>query len=427
MEDIPRPPMLGFDLLTSEKCLLEPTLKAHILNEFVEDPESYSNEIHELLMLREKALSPSVDITSCQLLKKYYCQMNFLKNRFCMEEGEAGAVKFSWKDENTKMTATVQDIYFELMCILINIGSMHATLGANDCKNSPNGYRMAFTHFRCAAWVFEEVEQYFNRFTPFITTHYQILAMQYICKAQAQECILEEVVKEKRRPHIPFVLSLQIIEYYSDALTGYYNDYDSEGESEEEIVIDDYTMYLIKYLEFKLFYHSSFSLFYHGKYAEILQQMGLRVAIYEHALDYLEEARKKVEKVLSSYQDPIKKTIAFAHEVIEENLRIARNENKSIYHQAVPHFRSIPDYEGKSFVKGIPFDVFNKEVSGPDLFERLNPLEYHAFGFNRCSDQKDEFLRVLGNNISIYDQELTEFMDSKQSEVLNLIENSENN
>lgn len=47
-------------------------------------------------MLRASAVRPSKDVNGVQLLKKYYCQLHFLKSRFPMEENQDAAVPFSW-------------------------------------------------------------------------------------------------------------------------------------------------------------------------------------------------------------------------------------------------------------------------------------------------------------------------------------------
>lgn len=72
-----------------------------------------------------------------------------------MYEGQAAAVNFSWKDSYSSMPCSVPDIRFELMCILYNIGALHTHLGALDSRTSPDGLKMACTHFQCAAWAFQ--------------------------------------------------------------------------------------------------------------------------------------------------------------------------------------------------------------------------------------------------------------------------------
>lgn len=68
----------------------------YITTFYHEDGETYNTEIHTLETLRAGAVRPTVDIAGCQLLKKYYCQLHFLKSRFPMEEGQPASVSFTW-------------------------------------------------------------------------------------------------------------------------------------------------------------------------------------------------------------------------------------------------------------------------------------------------------------------------------------------
>lgn len=68
----------------------------YIRDFYNEDPESYSNEIHQLENLRAMAVRPPIAVAGCSLLQKYYCQLHFLQSRFPMGTDEAAAVMFTW-------------------------------------------------------------------------------------------------------------------------------------------------------------------------------------------------------------------------------------------------------------------------------------------------------------------------------------------
>jgi len=61
-----------------------------------EDPDAYSSEINELETLRAAAVHVAKDYTGCSTLKRYFCQLNFLKSRFPLNEGSPFAITFSW-------------------------------------------------------------------------------------------------------------------------------------------------------------------------------------------------------------------------------------------------------------------------------------------------------------------------------------------
>jgi len=57
---------------------------------------------------------------------------------------------------------------------------------------------------------------------------------------------------------------------------------------------------------------------------------------------------------------------------------VSEKENEFIYHEKPPELDSIvSDIKGVSLVKGIPFRFDDTEVSGPDIFARLVPMEAH--------------------------------------------------
>lgn len=53
------------------------------------------------------------------------------------------------------MGHTSNDIRFELMAIIYNIGALHSYLGAEDARSGSEGMKLACTHFQCAAWAFQ--------------------------------------------------------------------------------------------------------------------------------------------------------------------------------------------------------------------------------------------------------------------------------
>lgn len=55
----------------------------------------------------------------------------------------------------------------------------------------------------------------------------------------------------------------------------------------------------------------------------------------------------------------------------------SKKENDFVYHDKVPALGSLPELKGASLVKGIPFSPSDPDVSGPDIFARLVPMEAH--------------------------------------------------
>ena len=47
------------------------------------------------------------------------------------------------------------DMQYELAAVLYNIGSYHTRVGSGENRSTPEGMKIACTHFQCAAWAFE--------------------------------------------------------------------------------------------------------------------------------------------------------------------------------------------------------------------------------------------------------------------------------
>ncbi|KRT83132.1 tyrosine phosphatase [Oryctes borbonicus] len=411
MEAAPRLPMICFHFkISTEKVSFESKLKEYIAEVYHEDPNSYSNEIYELECLRAAATRPTEDISSCQLLKEYYCQLHFLKSRFPMEERQPCAIYFSWKDTYTNVLCSVQDINFELMCILYNIGALHTQLGAADKRSSPEGMKMSCTHFQCAAWAFQTLRETYSHMVALHEADEITHAMQLICLAQAQECILEKSMLDNRKATIISKVAVQVMEYYKQALS-----YMQAAREDCELLRTE--KYTLKYLAFKCEYHRAIALLYQGQQSEEQQKMGERVAFYQAALDHHEEARKHAASMSSSLSAPFKEALAFTLDVIEGKRKAAKNENEYIYHEEVPDKQTLQEVKGASLVKGIPFSIYDTEVSGPDIFAKLVPIEAHEAS-SLYSEQKAKMLRKIGELVDVKNQALSEFMSSLQLEIL---------
>ncbi|KAF5269203.1 hypothetical protein FQR65_LT02504 [Abscondita terminalis] len=406
MEAVPRLPMISFETKTStEIVLFGAKLKQYISGFYNEDAESYNNEIHTLETLRAGAVRPAIDISGCQMLKKYYCQLHFLRSRFPMEENQTCSVYFSWRDNYSNMVCSVSDVDFELMNIMFDIGAVHSKLGSQDSRVTPEGMKMACTHFQCAAWAFQTVREVYPQMLSLVLASEVVHFMHLTCLAQAQECILEKSMMDNRKATIIAKVAVQVVDYYKHALNtlkstelggSVYNDW-------------------IKYLNFKMLYHKAIALLYLGQQAEEQQKMGERVAFYQAAADTLQEACKKSSHL--SHQQEISEALAFTSDVIEGKKKAAKNENEFIYHEEVPDRDALPEVKGASLVKGIPFSVNDTDVSGPDIFARLIPMEAHEAS-SLYSEKKATLLRQLGEAVENKDKALAEFVSSLQLEGL---------
>ncbi|KAG8036686.1 hypothetical protein G9C98_004008 [Cotesia typhae] len=427
MEAVPRLPMLSFQLKVSpEPTIFGPKLKQYIRDFYNEDPESYTTEIHQLENLRAIAVRPPIAVTGCSLLKKYYCQLHFVQSRFPMGIDEPAAVPFSWRDTYANMVFSLSNIRFEIISILYNIGAIHTQLGAKTERTSADGMKMACSHFQCAAWAFEHLQNSYPQ-PPGVDMAPELMKfMHQLCLAQAQECILEKSMLDNRKPTIVAKVAKQIVDYYALALWTL-----EPSNSEESTIADTVGSKTYKswktYVKFKRSYHTAVTLLYQGLASEEQQKMGERVAFYNAALAALNSARLLHASAKSSTgitgitgeKEAIEEALVFTNDVIEGKRKAAKNENEFIYHEEVPEKDALPTVNGASLVKGISFNVNDPEVSGPDIFARLVPMKVHEAS-SLYSEEKAKILRSVGSKIEEKDRDLEMFLASLKLQHLSL-------
>ena len=64
----------------------------------------------------------------------------------------------------------------------------------------------------------------------------------------------------------------------------------------------------------------------------------------------------------------------------------------------MPDLADLPELKGVSLVKGIGFEVSDPEVSGPDIFGRIVPMEAHEAA-SLYSEEKAGLLRSIGDKV----------------------------
>ncbi|XP_043498928.1 tyrosine-protein phosphatase non-receptor type 23 isoform X1 [Polistes fuscatus] len=427
MEAVPRLPMISFYLKVSpEPITFGPKLKQYIRDFYNEDPESYTNEIHQLESLRTMAVRPPLDMAGCLLLKKYYCQLHFLQSRFPMGKDGGAAITFTWRDTYANMVCSLASIRFEIISILYNIGAMHTQLGARTERTTADGMKMACAHFQCAAWAFEHLKNSFPQPSGVDLAPELMTFMYQLCLAQAQECILEKSMLDNRKPTIVAKVARQIVDYYTSTLSTL-----EQGGSEEGTISDTVGTKIYKswkrYVKFKRAYHLAVTHLYQGLAAEEQRKMGERVAFYNAALASLNEAHliysfaKGSVDVTGAPDEKavVEEALTFTNDVIEGKRKAAKNENEFIYHEEIPEKETLTVIKGASLVKGISFSINDPEVSGPDIFARLVPMKVHEAS-SLYSEEKAKILRNVGSKIEDKDFQLNTFLSSFKLDHLDL-------
>lgn len=353
-------------------------------------------------------------MSGCSLLKRYYCQIYSLYNRFSLFDTRFG-VQCVWADIYTGQT-NIGDLDFELACVLYNIGTLHAELGTTNPRQTAEELKVSCTHFQCAAWAFQQLMEDKRLFRSNDLSNDVLLFFVQIMLAQAQECVLDKSLLDNRKPVIVAKVASQVVDYYKSAISmlqqGAMNT--SSQSSIIEVIGSKLFKEWKKMVEFKLIYYNSIGALYMGNLCEAQQKLGERVSWFELADSKIKEAIK-LAKQLDLHQLKINEALTFVTDVIVAKLSNAKKENDFIYHEKVVPVENLSMIKGASLVKGIPFSITDSEVSGPDIFARLVPMKAHQTA-SIYTAKKDEILRQVRRKIEEPNEELAAFMSSLQVE-----------
>lgn len=363
--------------------------------------------------LRAAAYNPSSDVTGCNIVKRYYCQLQSLQNRFPIADDRT-LVNFSWRGIFSSNASQSSEIQHDMAAVLYNYGALHTQLGASVNRSSEEEMKVACTHFQCAAWAFETVREKYQASATGDLFPELLILMQQISFAQAQECILEKSLIDNRKSLIVAKVTAQIIEYYNAAFAALLTGGD-EGIISEVIGAKVFKEWK-QYIQFKVQYLSAILLLYQGQNAEEQQKMGERVILFQAAFDRLEEARKE-SKGLNNIQQ-VNEALTFVNDVIEAKRKAAKNENEFIYHEEVPELSSIATIQGANLVKGISFNVADPTITADDIFHRLVPLKTHETS-SLYSEEKANRVRKIKQQIDEKNDELDKFMESLNTDSFN--------
>lgn len=102
----------------------------------------------------------------------------------------------------TGLAYSTTDIKHEMACILFNIGALHMNLGAMDSRQTADGMKISCSHFQCAAWAFQQLNEKFPQQRETDLGYDLVKFFGTVCLAQAQECILDKSIIDGRKPGI---------------------------------------------------------------------------------------------------------------------------------------------------------------------------------------------------------------------------------
>ncbi|XP_047139222.1 uncharacterized protein LOC101240185 isoform X1 [Hydra vulgaris] len=408
MEGCPKQLMISFDLKepVSTEDVFEKPLKKYIQDFYHEDPNSYQNEINQITQLRKSISNIPHDKQGCNILHKYYVQLQYLLARFPMREGGVACTTFIWYDVYNFEPVSYKDIKFEQACVLYSLAGLNSHIGSNENRLSDESLRTACTHFQTAAGAYQFLKENFS-LGEFTDMSEDILTMKYnVMLGQALECILEKSIRDNRNAILIARVCIQVVEYFDDAASLL----DKPGTSE---IASSTRKSWIKHLKIKSFSYHALAYTYMSNDASEKEMYGAKVCYLQAALKKITEATKLLKK------QPIQvvESVQFMADVVNQKYDAAKKDNDFVYHMLVPELSSMEEIKGVNLIKPIPFQYNDAAIAGVDIFHKLVPMKAHELS-SIYSEVKDNHLRSITNLIDVKNTELSQYMSAMNIEEL---------
>uniref|UniRef100_A0A915KDA5 BRO1 domain-containing protein n=1 Tax=Romanomermis culicivorax TaxID=13658 RepID=A0A915KDA5_ROMCU len=284
--------------------------------------------------------------------------------------------------------------------------------------------KISCTHFQCAAYAFQTLKDSPTLCSSQFSTDFDSSILNWnfnLMMAQAQECILEKSIVDRRKCSIVAKIAAQVAEFYKECLKNLSN------VNLTDIVDGSRCKTWKKFIEAKQKYYWAVAYFYNGLQYEpsdenvkdLGQNIGERIAYYQAAMENLSSANS-FAKDSQQIRDPLQ----FVESIVSTKLESAKKDNDFVFHERIPNLADLPELKGASLVKPIPFDPLDVEISGPDIFQKLIPLSVHQSS-SLYSEEKANLLRRVSSQVEEKNQILNDYLLSLQLGNLNLDANSD--
>lgn len=397
--------------------LRTPKENASYINEFANqirtkfnEPSAtkFSKELNEFTNLRNIALSNlsenSVrDNNSLKALKKYYCQLVSMINRF----KDCGA-EFSWKDSFGRGSMD-GNLDFEINNIIYNIAAIHNELGAKITRNNETSSKEACLNFSSAIWWVLQLRDNRSGIKPKEMGLDLLTFFHHVLRAQAQECVLAHSINGGIRPENAAKISAQIA-----------SDYDISTKLAQAPLYTDPLKEILNgatifqnwraTVGFKYNYFSALTQLLSGLACsdDSAKEIGPRIARLKVAASYLESCKKLVPDTLGN--QITKAAFEVAESLTSRKLEKAIRYNDNVYHSTVPSRETLPQPEAKCLISPLPFSI--KSIPEfRDLFSNLVTIE--AVQVNSIySQKKDDLSRDMKSKVEKQDEQLVQMMST---------------
>ncbi|CAF3344371.1 unnamed protein product [Rotaria sp. Silwood1] len=355
------------------------------------DKEDYSASVDGFNSLRAEALLRSNYKDDCSKLLRYYDQLNAIEYKLPITENQI-RIYFKWQDAfvssgslfgSKQKTNGSWKLAYEKACVLFNIGHAYSELALAQNLSIDEQMKVASRYFQLASGVYSYLKDYVNAnslsdlsvdFEPAV-----LASMSWLMLAQAAELIY--IKSASFKDEVAAKVAAHAADCYKEAYTS------AKTESAKKIIPENYVnVMFVKHLLFqsKTEYHA-------GNQAQADRKYGLKVARYERAKDFADQAVSKCTiaaftPILRANQDEIAKAAA-----------AARKDNDFVYHERLPDPKTLDTILAQPIAKPLPV-TFPITPDFKDLFASLVPIALNN-ALAAFSSKRAEIMNIEVNRL----------------------------
>ncbi|KAI9300314.1 BRO1-like domain-containing protein [Cunninghamella echinulata] len=415
-------------------------LKRHISQVYQQNPDDYKEETYTIHRLRQDIRGAGKDLTGRDLLYRYFGQLELLDLRFPIDEKHI-RVLFTWYDAFNETSTSQYSLAFEKACIIFNIAATLSAIAASQNRADADGRKRAYNFFQASAGMFQYINDNFLH-APSKDLHKDTIQLLInLMLVQAQECFLENSLREKKKDALIAKLASHTTWTYGNLI-----DQINEAISSRGLKLDPTWLVLC---QVKQKYYQALAQVHRSQACYINHQYGEQVARLAWAEKLAKEGEKLATQlaslsktsssattasILISYigktnQDATTTTATTTtttaagndHTTTKnadnkeyaygcfvdicrtlqasclEKLTTAERDNDLIYHDQVPQESILVPIDRLKAVKAVPIhELYSSadasKVIGPDIFQRLIPLSIHEAS-SLYSEEKAALIR----------------------------------
>ncbi|KAI8074790.1 BRO1-like domain-containing protein [Gongronella butleri] len=173
-------------------------LKRYIGQVYQQDPENYQEETYAIHRLRQDIRGAGKDLTGRDLVYRYFGQLELLDLRFPVDEKHI-KVLFTWYDAFSGRPTSQYSLAFEKASVIFNLAATLSAIAAVQNRADADGRKRAFHFFQASAGMFQYINDNFLH-APSQDLHKDtVRLLMDLMLVQAQECFLENSVREKKK------------------------------------------------------------------------------------------------------------------------------------------------------------------------------------------------------------------------------------